>query len=130
MNQTDCKAETIRQNSKFGPPERPVFVALVLYIERARKNRMLSQAIQPSAYYPEVQFPIKGRREGGRGGAGDINDATFFRLAPPRSNVSGSFSFYFVRFHSQSSINMSKDIRNCCGLNVSHLSYLNGFLNF
>ena len=31
---------------------------------------------------------------------------------PPRSNVSGSFSFYFKRFHSQSSINMSKDMCN------------------
>ena len=28
----------------------------------------------------------------------------------PRSNVSGSFSFYFARFHSQCSGSMSKDI--------------------
>ena len=61
-------------------------------------------------------------------------DAISYRVNgefPPRSNVSGSFSFYFATFHSPWSGNMSKDIYNSCWEKMySHFSHLNGFLYF
>ena len=40
--------------------------------------------------------------------------STIHADVPPRSNVSGSFLFYFARFHSPWSGSMSKDIYNSC----------------
>ena len=76
------------------------------------------------ARFPVLVFPArKGseRRENGKTGrkvgklenrrrAGDGGSCDPRALNPPRSNVSGSFSFCIARFHSQGSGNMSKDI--------------------
>ena len=77
-----------------------------------------------------------GERRGGEGRGRGGNSAqrqalTKHTTSPPRSNVSGSFPFYFATFHSPWSGNMSKDIYNSCWEQIySHFSHINGYLCF